>query len=118
MSLYRRIAADTKFRFRFFATMVLVIGIASASVLYWVRTRAASVMDDPSMAGYSKPQLMQMEVMYGRMGTMTSDLLEDLKQPGTQAILIAAFSTLFASVCFFLANRWVDEEGDPGKGHD
>jgi hypothetical protein len=67
-------------------------------------------MDDPAMAGYSKPEQMQMGTLYGKMGLMTSDLLDDLKQPGTQAILIAVFSVLVAFVCFFLADRWVDDE--------
>lgn len=90
--------------------MTLVIGIASACVLYWARTRTADVMDDPAMAGYSKPELMQMEVMYGKMGMMSSDLLNDLKQPKTQAILIVAISAVVAVGCFLLADRWVDKE--------
>jgi hypothetical protein len=106
---------DPKLRFRLVGTLVFLIGVASACVLYWIRTRAANVMDDAAMAGYSKPELMQMGALYGKMGLMTSDLLDDLKQPGTQAILIGLFSALVAFACFFLANRWVDEEEDKGE---
>ena len=104
--------ADPKLRFRLVGSLVLLMGVAGACTLYWVRTRAANVLDDPAMAGYSRPELMQMGALYGKMGLITSDLLDDLKQPGTQAVLIVVFSALAAFVCFFLANRWVDEEED------
>ena len=100
-------------RFRTAGILVLVLGIGSACALYWIRTHNRDWTDDPMMAGYSKPEIRQMEIMYGRMGEMTSDFMNDLKRPGTQAILIAAISILIALGCFFLANRWVDD-GETG----
>lgn len=60
------------------------------------------------LAGYSKPETRQMEILYGKMGLVTSDLFDALKRPGTQAILIVAISALVAMGCFFFARRWVD----------
>jgi hypothetical protein len=54
-----------------------------------------------------------MGILYGKMGLMISDLIDDLQRPGIQAILIAGFSALIALGCFFLARQ----SGDiaPGK---
>ena len=60
------------------------------------------------LAGYSKPETRQMEILYGKMGLATSDLIEALGRPGTQAVLIVAISVLVAMGCFFFARRWVD----------
>lgn len=97
-------------RLRMAGVVVLVLGIGGACVLYWIRTRTTDLTDDPMMAGYSKAELRQMEILYGKMGQVISDLLDNLKRPGTQAILIAAISTLIAFGCFYLANRWVDND--------
>ncbi len=44
-----------------------------------------------------------MAILYGKMGLMISDLADDLKRPGTQAVIIIVVSTLIALYCFFLA---------------
>lgn len=85
--------------------MVLVLGIAGAGVLYWIRTRNQDAGEDPMLEGYSNPSARQMGVLYGKMGLMISDLTDDLKRPGVQAILIAAVSVVVALACFYLARR-------------
>ncbi len=55
------------------------------------------------MQGYSNPQRRQMGVLYGKMGILVEDLEDDLKQPGTQAILIAGLSGIIAGGFFFFA---------------
>jgi hypothetical protein len=104
-------------RFRLAGVIVLLLGLSGAGGLYWIRTRAADPMDDPMMAGYAKPEMRQMEMLYGKMGQITLDLMDDLRRPGTQAILTAAISIALALVCFFLANRWVahGDAGVPGE---
>jgi len=95
-------------RFRTAGRVALALGIASASLLYWLRTRNPGSGTDPMLEGYSKPEIRQMEILYGKMGIVTSDLLDSLKQPGTQAMLILGVSGLLAAGCFFFASRWVD----------
>jgi hypothetical protein len=90
-------------RLRTIGLIVLLLGIGSAGLVYWRGTRAASLADDPSMAGFNKADRRQMEMLYGQMGLMTQDLLEDLKRPGTQAVIIVAVAALFASGCFYFA---------------
>jgi hypothetical protein len=57
------------------------------------------------MAGFGKADRRQMEILYGQMGVMTQDLLDDLKRPGTQAVIIVAMAALVASGCFYFAPR-------------
>ncbi len=59
--------------------------------------------DDPSMGGFNKANQRQMEIMYGKMGTMTEDLVQHLKQARTQATIIAIGSVLVAAGCFYFA---------------
>ena len=92
-------------QFRAAGVVILALGLAGAGALYWARTRTPALADDPMMLSYSKPQRMQMGVMYGKMGTLIEDLGDDLAQPGTQAFLIAAGSAVAAWGCFFAARR-------------
>jgi hypothetical protein len=71
--------------------------------VYWVGTRSPNLEDDPLMVGYSRPQERNMELLYGKMGRTIEDLTHDLKQPGTQAVLIAGVSVVIAAGCFYFA---------------
>ncbi|HZL42703.1 MAG TPA: hypothetical protein VFD66_05435 [Verrucomicrobiae bacterium] len=102
-------------QFRLAGIVVLVLGIGSACLLYWIRTHNGAWVDDPSLAGYSRPATQQMGVLYGKMGLMVSDFFNDFKQPGVQAMSIAAASALAGFVCFFLAGNWHDGD-EPGSG--
>jgi len=90
--------------------MVLVLGLAGAGVVYWLGTRSPDVSDDLSMLGYNKAQTRQMEQLYGKSGLLIEEWTDDLKQPGTQAVIIAAVSTLIAAGCFYFARLLVNEE--------
>jgi len=89
--------------------LVLVLGLAGAGVVYWLGTRSPDVSDDLSMLGYNKAQTRQMEQLYGKQGLLIEEWMEDLKQPGTQAVIIAAVSTLIAVGCFYFA-RLLDSD--------
>jgi hypothetical protein len=52
-----------------------------------------------------------MGILYGKLGVLTEKLTEDLKQPRTQAIIVAALSLLVAFGCFHSASRL----GEGGK---
>lgn len=51
-----------------------------------------------------------MEILYGKMGVLTMELTDDLKQPGIRTILIAAVSILLATGYFYFAGP--EDEND------
>ena len=91
--------------------IVLVLGIGGAGIVYWLGTRSDGLSDDISMLGYDKPRNLQMERMYGKWGDLTDDILDDLKQPGTQAFIIVAAAGLVAWGCFYDAGRMNIDDG-------
>ena len=99
-------------RLRMIGIIVLMLGLGSAGVVYWLGTRSPDVMDDLSMVGYNKAQTRQMGMLYGKMGPVIEEWFDDLKQPGTQATIIAAVSTLIAAGCFYFA-RLLDHDDEP-----
>ena len=98
---------------RIIGVVVLVLGIAGAGIVYWLGTRSPDVSDDLSMAGYNKPAERQMKILYGKQGELIEDWSNDLKQPGTQTIIIAIFSTANAAGCFYFA-RLLDADDEEG----
>ena len=90
---------------------MLMLGIASAGVVYWFGTRSQDLSDDLSMVGYDKPENRQMEILYGKQGELIEDWSNDLKQPGTQAIIIIAATALVAGGCFYFA-RLLDHDDE------
>ena len=68
-----------------------------------------------SMVGYNRAETRQMGLLYGKQGLLIEEWQDDLKQPGTQAILIAAVSTLIAAGCFYFA-RLLDIDDEPADG--
>ena len=79
-------------RLRIIGIIVLVLGLGSAGVVYWLGTRSPDVSDDLSMLGYNKAQTRQMGMLYGKMGPVIEEWFDDLKQPGTQAEIIMVVS--------------------------
>ncbi|MGO8838054.1 MAG: hypothetical protein ACLQAH_15030 [Limisphaerales bacterium] len=90
-------------RLRLAGVSVLLAGMAGAGIVYWLGTRSPDVSDDLSMVGFNRAERRQMGQLYGNMGTVIEDWSEDLKRPGTQAILIAGFSAAVAAGCFYVA---------------
>jgi flagellar basal body-associated protein FliL len=99
-------------RLRIIGIAVLVLGLGSAGVVYWLGTRSPDVSDELSMVGYNKAQTRQMGMLYGKMGPVIEEWFDDLKQPGTQAEIIVAVSILVAAGCFYFA-RLLDHDDEP-----
>ncbi len=83
--------------------IVLALGLVGAGALYWIRTHSNQPTEDELLAGNAKAESRQMGLLYGNMGLLTQELSDDLKQPGTQAFLIAAVSVLIAAGFFYFA---------------
>jgi hypothetical protein len=94
-------------RLRFIASGVLVLGLTAACVLYLVRSQSVAPTLDDLMPGYSERRARQTGII---MGGLVVELLQDaekLKEPFTQAVLLAVVSVLVAVMCFRVA--WLME---------
>jgi hypothetical protein len=94
--------------------LVLLVGIGSAGLIYWIGTRSPDVMNDPSMVGFNNARRRQMGNLYGKMGLELDQFFDDLKQPGTQAEILIGISILAAAGCFYFAR--LTEHTDPKAG--
>ena len=99
-------------RLRKIGATVLLFGALCAAFVYWHGRAATNLGDDPSMGGFNKANQRQMEVMYGKMGMVTEDLVQQLKRPATQSAIIAIGSVLVAVGCFYFA-RLASYQGEP-----
>jgi hypothetical protein len=100
-------------RLRMIGIVVLALGIGGAGILYWLRTRSPDVSDELSMQDFNRAEQRQMGQLYGKSGLLVDEWSDDLKQPGTQAILIAGFSIVVFAGCFYFA-RLLDYDDEPG----
>ena len=96
-------------RYRIAAGIILVLGVLSAGLVYWLGSRAPDYSDDPSMLGFNRAADRQMGYLYGKQGQLIEDLTDSLKRPGTQAILIALAAAVVAVGCFYFA-RMLEHE--------
>jgi peptidoglycan/LPS O-acetylase OafA/YrhL len=96
-------------RLKAIGLIVLVLGLGSAGLVYW--TRSPDLSDDLSMLGYNKAQTRQMGMLYGKSGLLIEEWSNDLKQPSTQAIIIASASILIALGCFYFARLLENGDG-------
>jgi len=90
-------------RLKVIGVSVLLLGISSACLVYWMGTHSPDLSDDLSMVRFNKAESRQMAMLYGKMGLLIEDWVNDLKQPGTQATLIVSASILIALGCFYFA---------------
>ena len=90
-------------RLRITAAVVLLLGIFGADLAYWLGTHAARTADDPAMMGNEKAQSRQEEILYGKQSVLIDSWMQDLKQPGTQAVIIVVTAALVAGGCFYFA---------------
>ncbi|HTX22672.1 MAG TPA: hypothetical protein VMD27_12565 [Candidatus Aquilonibacter sp.] len=97
-------------RLKIAGSSVLALGIAAAGLVYWLGTRNADLSDDPSMQGFNRAEQRQMGELYGKSGQLIEDWSEDLKQPGTQAVIIVVVSGLVTAGCFYFAH--LSDDGD------
>ncbi len=100
-------------RLRRLGWFVMLVGLISAGLVYWRGRRLPDWRNDPAMASYYREELRQAQIVYGQMGLAAVEVLEALRQPDTQAILIGAVSALAASGCFLLARLPAFDLGKP-----
>jgi hypothetical protein len=89
-------------RLRIIAGVILALGVVGAEVIY-LRGRSDSGLDDASMIGYDKAATRQVGTLYGQQGVIVQEWANDLKRPGTQAVITVVTAVLVAGGCFYLA---------------
>src|SRR5271157_454512 len=101
-------------RLRTIGVLVLLLGLGGAGVVYWTGAAPEDLSDDPSTARAYKREAREIEINFGKMGLLMNGLWEDLKHPGTQAVVIAVASILAASGCFYFARLQARGEESDG----
>jgi hypothetical protein len=95
-------------RLRLTGVVILFLGLISACIIYWMGTRSPDV-DDPLLAGYSKAESRQIQILIGKMGLLMVNFIDSLKRPNTQAFIIAGISILIAIGFFYFAGLLDDD---------
>jgi len=94
-------------RLRIIGVIVLLLGLGGAGLVYWLGTRSANAADNELLMQYNesttRAERRQVELLFGKMGGFFDKVSDSLKQPGTQACLIAVVSILVARGFFFAA---------------
>lgn len=98
-----------KARLRKIGSVILIAGLVSAGLLYWIRNRP----EDPALAEYRQSEernaTYQMERLYGTSGDVTHKLMDAMKRPGNQALAIVALTALASGACFYLGRPFRDD---------
>jgi len=94
--------------------LVLVLGVTGACLFYWIAARAAAPTMDELFPGYSRNRSRQVGILMGSMVVTMMQLLDTLKDPFTEAVIIAVVAALVALIFFRLAS--VTDQPDPRVG--
>jgi hypothetical protein len=105
-------------RLRFIGSGVLVLGLTAAYLFYRVRSQAHAPTMDELLPGYSERRARQTGILMGGLVVSLLEGAETLKDPVTQAWIIAGVSVLVAICCFriaWLMERPIDDEQGAGS---
>jgi hypothetical protein len=94
-------------RLRFIGVLVLLLGMSGVGLVYWKAAPPEDAPLDVATPSNSKIAARAVEVNVGKAGLLASDLMEELKNPGTQASVIVVASILLAAGCFYIAGARV-----------
>ena len=106
-------------RLRAIGGVILLLGLATAAAIYWIGMHSTGPSEEELLPGYARMESHQMQFLYGKMGLLMQELSNNLKQPGTQAGIVAAISILAAVGCFYFArllndgSKPLDERASP-----
>jgi hypothetical protein len=95
--------------------LVLVVGVGGAVLFYWIAAGAAAPTMDELFPGYSRNRSRQVGILMGPMVVTMMQLVDTLKDPFTEAVIIAAVAALVALIFFRLASV-AEQQPGPGAG--
>jgi hypothetical protein len=101
-------------RLRFIGSGVLVLGLTAAYVFYRARSQSLAPTMDELLPGYSERRARQTGILMGGFVVSLLQGAEHVKEPVTQAWIIAGASVLVALCCFRIA-RLMDRPADDGE---
>jgi hypothetical protein len=108
-------------RLRFIGSGVLVLGLTAAYVFYRVRSQSLAPTMDELLPGYSDRRARQTGILMGGFVVSLLQGAERLKEPLTQAWIIAGASVCVALCCFriaWLMDRPVDDRETTAASDD
>jgi hypothetical protein len=107
-------------RLRFIGSGVLVLGLTAAYLFYRARSHSLEPTMDDLLPGYSERRARQTGILMGGFVVSLLQGADKLKEPATQALIIAGVSALVALCCFRVA--WLMErpadDGQSASGSD
>ena len=99
-------------RYKKIGIAVLVVGIVGALALYFVRVHMAESADSLTEQydnSTERTETRQMGMLYGKSGQQMQDLIDDLKYPGPQSVILGLVAFIMA-MGFFTAARPLPED--------
>ena len=100
-----------KTRLRLIGIIALAVALVTAGLVYWLGTRAENAGVDQYRDAVTRSESRQMQMLYGTSGGVLDDILNGLKHPGNQAILILAIGGIIAAGCFYLGRPLPEDDG-------
>lgn len=100
-----------KARLRLTGVITLAVTLVTAGLVYWLGTRAENAGVDQYQDAVTHSESRQMQLLYGSSGGIVADILNGLKHPGNQALLILAVGGIIAAGCFYLGRPLPEEDG-------
>lgn len=91
-------------RFRRIGMIILFAGLGVAGWVLWAAPALPKLPDDFQDEQTSRKAERAVEMNFGKSGLFAGELADDLKDPGTQALLIAIASILVAGGCFYIGH--------------
>jgi hypothetical protein len=96
-------SANSGARWRTIGVILLALGIVGACLIYWLEKPPADLSDVMPATQDSKEATRSIEMNSGTAGLFMDQLMTDLQNPGTQALIIVVAAILLASGCFYVA---------------
>jgi hypothetical protein len=90
-------------RLRFIGSGVLVLGLTAACVFYRLQSQSVAPTIDDLLPGYSERRARQTGILMGGFVVSLLQGVETLKEPATQALIIAGAAVVVALCCFRVA---------------
>src|SRR4051794_32432668 len=102
-------------RLRFIGSGVLVLGVTGAYLFYRASAQSAAPTIDELLPGYSERRARQTGILMGSLVVWLLESADQLKEPATQAVIIAIVSVVVALCCFRVA--WLVDRPAEDGGH-
>jgi hypothetical protein len=106
---------------RFIGSGVLVLGLTGAYLFYRARSQSLAPTMDDLLPGYSARRARQTGILMGGFVVSLLQGFDKLKEPDTQALIIAVVSVLVALCCFrvaWLMDRPAEHEQSASNSDD